>query len=285
MSAGQWRKAATVHDQLALAARLWLCPACHNTRRLTSGRFHRHCWSCAGSPKTTVLTLRKQRLIACGVCRFLGDELTGEPAFQAVEVAERFADGLATPAELAAAHSRATAPAAYSATLPDAWEAVTTAVPQAVACLGWAHKGELDARMHQELTQVLVSAEANYGHLGRGAVKAARKSGERRIRAHFAELFDLAGRDFARALAEVPRDVLGDPFDPVRLDPGWLLADGGRVRQVAQAIYDAGTFEDMPVLADALQDAGCGDARLLDHCLRDRHYRGCWLLDLLLGKE
>jgi hypothetical protein len=235
MSAEQWRQAQCVREQLRLAARFWLCDGCHNTQRVR-GRPHQTCWCCAAAPWRLILPPRKQRLIPCGLCRFLGDELTGEPAFQAVEVAERFADGLASPAELAAAHNRATAPAAHSATLPDAWEAATNAVTQALACLGWAHRSELDARMHQELTQVLVNAEANFGRLGRGAVKAARKSGERRLRSHFSELLSRAESELSRAMAEVPRDILGDPFDPVCLDPGWLLADGGRVRQVAQAI-------------------------------------------------
>ena len=54
---------------------------------------------------------------------------------------------------------------------------------------------------------------------------------------------------------------------------------------VAGDIYESARFDEMPVLADALQDAGCTDARLIDHCLEDRHYRGCWLLGAILGRK
>ena len=51
-------------------------------------------------------------------------------------------------------------------------------------------------------------------------------------------------------------------------------------------MYEARDFGAMPILADALQDAGCEDAAILDHC-RDAngvHVRGCWVVDLVLGK-
>jgi hypothetical protein len=79
------------------------------------------------------------------------------------------------------------------------------------------------------------------------------------------------------------RDILGDPFDPVPLDPGWLRPP---VSSLAAAIYRGQRFEDLPVLADALEEAGCADPRLLDHCRRrGTHARGCWLLDRLTGRS
>jgi hypothetical protein len=49
-------------------------------------------------------------------------------------------------------------------------------------------------------------------------------------------------------------------------------------------MYDRRDFSAMPILADALQDAGCEDADILDHCRGDRmHVRGCWVVDLVLG--
>ena len=55
--------------------------------------------------------------------------------------------------------------------------------------------------------------------------------------------------------------------------------------KIAQAIYDSRSFKRMPILADALEDAGCTDAGLMAHCRGGgEHTRGCWALDLLLKK-
>ena len=60
----------------------------------------------------------------------------------------------------------------------------------------------------------------------------------------------------------------------------------GTVRKLAQAIYDDRRFADLPILADALEEAGCADAAILAHCRGGGEYvRGCWVVDLLLGKE
>jgi hypothetical protein len=84
----------------------------------------------------------------------------------------------------------------------------------------------------------------------------------------------------------VLRDLFGNPFRPVRLDPAWLAWESGTVPRLAQAIYDGHRFADMPFLGDALEEAGCADEQVLAHC-RDKapHYRGCWVVDLLLGRS
>jgi hypothetical protein len=94
------------------------------------------------------------------------------------------------------------------------------------------------------------------------------------------------GEDFA-AQARLVRCVFGNPFRPApRLDPAWLAWDDGAARKLAEAAYDERAFDRLPVLADALEDAGCTDPELLGH-LRSggEHARGCWAVDLLLGKE
>ena len=86
------------------------------------------------------------------------------------------------------------------------------------------------------------------------------------------------------------RDIVGNPFQPAILDPAWRTLT---VTALATAAYDnrilpAGTLDPdgLSVLADALEDAGCTDEQLLAH-LREPspHVRGCWVIDLLLGKE
>ena len=55
---------------------------------------------------------------------------------------------------------------------------------------------------------------------------------------------------------------------------------------MAEAIYEERTFEQLPILTDALEDAGCNNSDILNHCRQPGvHVRGCWVVDLLLGKE
>ena len=62
--------------------------------------------------------------------------------------------------------------------------------------------------------------------------------------------------------------------------------DAGDCRALAGAIYDERAFDRLPVLGDALEDAGCADAAILAHCRGPgEHVRGCWVVDLLLGKS
>lgn len=80
------------------------------------------------------------------------------------------------------------------------------------------------------------------------------------------------------------RELIGNPFRPVACNPEWLTTD---VVSLGHGIYEEKAFDRMPILADALQDAGCTNDDVLNHC-RDAsaaHARGCWVLDLLLGKK
>jgi hypothetical protein len=74
----------------------------------------------------------------------------------------------------------------------------------------------------------------------------------------------------------------GNPVCPMAVDPAWLTST---VVSLAQGIYDDRAFDRLPILADALQDAGCEDPDVLGHCRSDGpHVRGCWVVDLVLGK-
>ncbi len=79
------------------------------------------------------------------------------------------------------------------------------------------------------------------------------------------------------------KEIFGNPFRPVTIDPAWLTEP---VHSLAAGIYAERAFDRMPVLADALEEAGCDSADILSHCRGDGpHVRGCWVVDLLLGKE
>jgi len=84
--------------------------------------------------------------------------------------------------------------------------------------------------------------------------------------------------------AAIIREVFGNPFRPVAFNPAWRT---DTAIAIARTMYDSREFGAMPILADALQDAGCEDEAILNHC-RDAnqpHVRGCWVVDLVLGKE
>jgi hypothetical protein len=86
----------------------------------------------------------------------------------------------------------------------------------------------------------------------------------------------------AEQQARLLRDIFGNPFRPVAFDPAWRTSD---VLALARGIYDEKAFDRMPILADALQDAGCDATELLDHCRgTSPHVRGCWVVDLVLEK-
>jgi hypothetical protein len=91
--------------------------------------------------------------------------------------------------------------------------------------------------------------------------------------------------NFRSYQCELFRDIFGLLEHSIALDPGWLTWNGGTITRLAQAIYDERAFEGLPVLADALEDAGCTGNAILEH-LRGAgpHTRGCWALDLLLNK-
>ncbi|VTR92077.1 Uncharacterized protein OS=uncultured bacterium PE=4 SV=1 [Gemmata massiliana] len=84
------------------------------------------------------------------------------------------------------------------------------------------------------------------------------------------------------ALCKLVREVFSNPFRPVAFDPSWLTST---VTQLAERIYQERSFDRMPILADALQDAGCNNEDVLNHCRRPgEHVRGCWVVDTILGK-
>jgi hypothetical protein len=82
---------------------------------------------------------------------------------------------------------------------------------------------------------------------------------------------------------DVLRDLAGNPFREVRIDPAWVAANDGAAVRLARVIDAERRWEDMPILADALEEAGCTSADVLAHCRgAGPHENGCWVLDLLL---
>ncbi len=79
------------------------------------------------------------------------------------------------------------------------------------------------------------------------------------------------------------RDIFGNPFLPVAFSSSWRTSTAV---SLASQMYESRDFSAMPILADALQDAGCNNDDILSHCRGEGpHVRGCWVVDLVLGKE
>jgi hypothetical protein len=181
---------------------------------------------------------RKGRLLLVACCRLCGERLA-EGARRAVEVGERWADGLATVGEC----KRARIAADLATRLRSQFNRQT-----------W-------------VLQAAMTAEA--------------------------AVFDQPGPDdFHRATqllkpafaAALLRDIFGDSIRPVSFAPEWRT---DTVLALAKQMYESREFGAMPILADALQDAGCDNEAVLGHC-RDvtlPHVRGCWVIDLVLGKS
>jgi hypothetical protein len=106
------------------------------------------------------------------------------------------------------------------------------------------------------------------------------------------ESFNYGGRNFLNIIVQqqsqtdLLREIFGPlPFRPVTVQPSWVQWNDGTVLHLAQSIYDDRRFEDLPILADALEDSGCTDTDILGHCRSGRdHVRGCWVVDLVLRK-
>jgi hypothetical protein len=95
---------------------------------------------------------------------------------------------------------------------------------------------------------------------------------------------ELLGQPERGPICGLVRDIVGNPFRPVAVESDWRTTT---VVALARGIYADRAFDRLPVLADALEDAGCTNADLLGHC-RDpalTHVRGCWAVDLILGKS
>ncbi len=100
--------------------------------------------------------------------------------------------------------------------------------------------------------------------------------------AWYAPSQDTAFQDELQAQAKILREVFGNPFRVVHFDPAWQTAE---VKRLAEDIYNSQEFERLSKLADILEQVGCQEAELLEHCRRRGcHVRGCWGLDCVRGK-
>jgi hypothetical protein len=99
--------------------------------------------------------------------------------------------------------------------------------------------------------------------------------------------FQEAKRAHEKKLCALIRDIFGNPYrKPPVLDRSWLAWNGGTIPNLAQTMYASKRFRDLPILGDALEEAGCTDETVLAHCRGPApHVRGCWVVDWILEKK
>lgn len=87
--------------------------------------------------------------------------------------------------------------------------------------------------------------------------------------------------------ADFVRDLFGPlPFREIPIAPDWFGWNNGSIVKIANTMYENEDFGDFAILGDLLEEAGCQDRQILSHCRTSKpHIKGCWLLDLLLGKS
>lgn len=192
-----------------------------------------------------ILSNRKWRLFAVACCQPVSHLMHDARSRNAVIMAERFADGAATADELDVAFDEA--------------------FDVEMEFRDKVRRG-LEREVPEGYAAIAACDSAHPDECADGVARCAAKAGGNRA-----------------TQVDLLKDVFGNPFRPVAADPSWLTST---VVALAEGIYQERAFDRLPILADALQDAGCEQADILDHCRSPGpHVRGCWVIDLLLGKS
>ncbi|HEY7330950.1 MAG TPA: hypothetical protein VH592_25155 [Gemmataceae bacterium] len=201
---------------------------------------------------------RKLRLVAVACCRRIWRSFTDECSRRAIEVAEQFADEKATIEELGKACI-----SARQAVEQVNWDVVR----QAACATAWLNISSEISGDSDYNSGIATAMDFAVREVGKGG------------RVHEAALENKGQTDLLR-------EIIGNPFRPVSLDPAWLTWNDGTIPKLAQVIYDERAFDRLPILADALEESSCDNADVLGHCRQPgNHVRGCWVIDLILGKE
>jgi len=196
---------------------------------------------------------RKLRLLAFASCSLVYDRLRYSQSRKAIEVLGRYAEGMASSEDLATAAE-------------GAWAAAGT----------WG-SGPLfphfeddertfleESSLHEAIAWVVTGADHTRSILDNVTNALVRMNTDWESCRHI-------------------RCIFGNPFRTMSIDPRWLSST---VTALAEGIYQERAFDRMPILADALEEAGCDNKDILNHCRElDEHVRGCWVVDLLTGRK
>ena len=212
---------------------------------------------------------RKLRLFACACCRRVSHLMSDSRAFHAMDVAERAAEGGVSEEETEPA--RLANFDLYYEVKPDGtWDNRA----------GYAQAAHLAQAVNHAWSSGAADWAASFASHGL-AYEAGR---------YETTAWTAAQRAESAAQSTLLRDVFGNPSLPVSVHPVQLTPT---VLSLAQAAYEERIMPSdeldparLAVLSDALEEAGCDDADILNHLRSSEpHVRGCWAVDLLLGKE
>ena len=201
---------------------------------------------------------RKLRLFAVACCQKVCDSMTDEQTRKTVVTAERFAEGSADEGELFA--SRIAIPFTSTGAVHHAARLAT--------------QNAAEQPVNASEAAICAAKSRAYAAVARNPIEA--------IAIYLSAFFGERA-----AQAALLRDIVANPFTTLRpIQAAWPSWNDSTVLRIATGIYEERAFERLPVLGDALLDAGCDDEPLLSH-LRDvgPHALGCWALDLMLDKE
>jgi hypothetical protein len=237
---------------------------------------------------------RKFRLFACACCRRVAHLLTDERSYFALEAFERFLDGELTLKEYTLGEREAA----------DAGAAQARVVGGNESARGSSEADRVRLFAYLFAAQAVVDCFGNVTSVAADCCGALRAEGTAELMddIQLRETGDRIEAAERTTQAVLLRDIFGNPFHPIALDPAWRTAP---VVSLARKMYNSHDFGEMPDLADALQDAGCENERILNHCRYSSaqaaehggspgagratrsspHVRGCWVVDLVLGKS
>jgi hypothetical protein len=238
-------------------------------------------------------TCRKLRLFGVACCRRMWRFLSDERIRQVVEAAEGYADGLIDAARLRAAHRR-------SATLCKKLEIIpgdraACVLTNAAIAADWVSVSDARFLTRDEINRITpggyhagaagytagAAADAVFYATYEG-VDALEQVRQRNVMG-LSTPADLIWAGEEEIQGNLLRCVVGNPFRSVSFDPAWRTTT---VLHLAQSIYDDRAFDQLPILADALEETECTSRDILTHCRGPGpHVRGCWVVDLFLGKQ
>jgi hypothetical protein len=226
------------------------------------------------------LSDRKLHLLTAAFLRRVWDDLPSHQTRTAVEAAEAFADGRITARELSRIRSTDVLESCEGL-----WLGEDSQLEEQLIGIGW------ECPCCEPVATEYECHAVQTGDALDGVLSAVKKPAWTAVRAalHAREIVvwktehgtnDEAEREEARAQYELFREIVG----PGWTNPNWPQWRTSDVLALARGIHRDQAFDRLPILADALQDAGCDDETVLAHCRRpDGHARGCWVVDLAMG--